>query len=396
VTDQALYVMSPKEVAFGYLFGQVPASAVETPVESTPRHELERVIRQSLERPPCGVAFSGGRDSSAVLAVATHVARRDGLPLPVPITRVFPRAPASEESEWQETVIRHLGLDEWQRVTIDDELDLVGPRAQEHLRAHGVLWPPMVHADRPLLEHLGGGSLIDGEGGDEVLGVDAHRIGPITAIARSPRATTRALLAAATSALAPGMVRGQLVRRKIARWPITWLRPAVYDELVGLLARGEADRPLSYASSVLRVPRGRTQAMMVRNRRILGRLHGVDVSSPLTHSRVVASLAADGGRLGRGTRTAVLRSLVPDLLPDAVLARVSKATFDEAYLGRHTTDFAARWSGGGLDPDLVDAEELRRHWLSDDRLGLTAALLQTAWLFDHRSSVSAAGPSTAQ
>lgn len=396
--DHALYVMSPNEVAFGYLFGQVPSGAEES-ADSTPRDALEQVIRQSLERAPCGVAFSGGRDSSAVLAVAAHVARRDGLPLPVPITRVFPGAPASAESEWQDAVIRHLGLDDWQRVTIDDELDLVGPRARQHLRAHGVLWPPMVHADGPLLDHLAGGSLIDGEGGDEVLGVDAHRIAPVTMIARSPRATNRARLSAAAAAVAPGAVRQRLVRRKAARWPITWLRPTALHELSELLARSEAGRPLSYAASVRSVPLRRTQAMMARNRRLLGRAHDVEVSSPLIHPRFVASLAADGGRLGRGSRTAALRSLVPDLLPDAVLARATKATFDEAYLGRHTTEFAARWSGDGLDDDLVDADELRRHWQSDDRVGLTAALLQSAWLFDDRRSIgdrSAADPATAR
>jgi asparagine synthetase B (glutamine-hydrolysing) len=378
--------MSPREVAFGYLFGDVPSGPDEPPTESAPRYVLELVIRDSLEHAPCGVAFSGGRDSAAVLAVATHIARRDGLPLPVPITRVFPDAPASDESEWQEAVIRHLGLDEWQRVAMTDELDLVGPRAQEHLTSHGVLWPPMVHADGPLLDHLTGGSLIDGEGGDEVLGVEAHRIAPVTAFIRSPRSMTRGRLVAAATALAPGTLRARHMRREVTSWPITWLRPAAHRELMDLLGRSEAERPLSYATSVLRVPRRRTQAMMAHNRRILGRAHDVVISSPLTDKRFVASLAADGGRLGRGTRTTVLRSLVPDLLPDALLARATKATFDEAYLGRHTTEFAERWSGGGLDPDLVDAEELRRHWKSDERTGLTAALLQTAWLHDHRSA----------
>ena len=109
-------------------------------------------MRNALLRPPCGVAFSGGRDSSAVLAVAAHVARRDGLPQPIPITKVFPDVPTAEEGSWQESVVRHLGLDDWQRVVIHDELDLVGPLATANLVAHGVVWPPTIHGDVPVVE----------------------------------------------------------------------------------------------------------------------------------------------------------------------------------------------------------------------------------------------------
>lgn len=395
MVGRSLYVMTPEEVAFGYLFGRTPDHPAR-PATALPRATLERIVLTALERAPCGVAFSGGRDSATVLAVATHVARREGLPLPIPLTRVFPDAPASDESEWQERIVRHLGLDEWERIVIRDELDLVGPIAQRHLRDHGVLWPPMIHADIPLLEHLAGGSLIDGEGGDEVLGIDAHRIGPVNAIVRSPRTTNRARLAAAVTSLAPGAMRARLVRRRAADWPITWLRPAALGQLVDHLARAEAERPLSYATSVATVPRRRTQAVMAHNRRMLAGMRNVEVSSPLTDGRFVASVAADGGRLGRGTRTDVLRALVPDLLPNAVLARRTKATFDEAYLGRHTTEFASTWSGQGLDADLVDAHELRRHWQSDGRVGLTAALLQSAWRFDDKHRGPSAGRGSAQ
>lgn len=384
----SLYLMSPHEIVLGYLFGFVPAGPVET--STTPaRDVLEGVVRSALERAPCGVAFSGGRDSSAVLAVAAHVARRDGLPAPVPITRVFPDAPASHEADWQESVIRHLGLTDWQRVTITDELDLVGPLARPRLREHGVVWPPMIHVDEPLLDHLEGGSLIDGEGGDEVLGVDAHRIRPVTTIARSPRAARRAGVPAAVAAaraLAPAPVRRRATRRHVAGLPITWLRPAAHAELTRMFERADAAQPLSYASSVRMVPRRRTQVLMARNRRILGHRRDVAVSSPLIHPAFVSSLAADGGRLGRGSRTAALRWLVSDLLPDAILARTSKATFNEAYLGRHTAEFAERWTGEGVDDDLVDAEALRRHWCSDQRAGLTAPLLQQAWLHDDRAA----------
>jgi asparagine synthase (glutamine-hydrolysing) len=333
------------------------------------------------------VAFSGGRDSSAVLAIATHVARRDGLSLPIPLTRVFPDAPAATEHEWQEKVVRHLALEDWQRITLTDELDAVGPRAHSHLLRHGVVWPPMIHVDGPLLDHLDGGSLLDGEGGDEVLGVDAHRIAPITSLVRSPRPVRRSRLRLAAAAVAPPSVRGRRMRRTAEGWPLDWLRPAARDELVETLVRTELQRPLSFRESVSVVPTRRSPATMARNRRALAAERDVVLTSPLLDPSVVGALARDGGVLGRGTRTAVLRSLVPDLLPDDVLRRPTKATFDEAYLGRHTVEFAERWSGQGLDDELVDPDVLRRIWLSDEPIALTAPLLQSAWLHDHTTWV---------
>ncbi len=49
-------------------------------------------------RSPCVVAFFGGRDLSAILCVATHVARREGLSDPVPETHDFAGCGPSDES----------------------------------------------------------------------------------------------------------------------------------------------------------------------------------------------------------------------------------------------------------------------------------------------------------
>ncbi len=148
--------MSPMEVAWGYPVGQMSSLPPSTDPTASPRQALERVIRLSLERPPCGVAFSGGRDSSTALAIATYVARRDGLPEPVPITKVFPDVAEAEERDWQELVVRHLGLNDWQRIVIDDELDVVGTLAAEHLVRYGVLWPPTIAGDVPVVDAVRG------------------------------------------------------------------------------------------------------------------------------------------------------------------------------------------------------------------------------------------------
>jgi asparagine synthetase B (glutamine-hydrolysing) len=378
--DEQLYVMAPIEVAWGYVVGHEGELPPALDPTLSPRRALESEVREALRRPPCGVAFSGGRDSSLVLAVATDVARREGFPDPIPITRIFPAVAAAEEGRWQETVIRHLGLRDWQRLEFDDELDVVGPIAQEHLVEHGVVWPPTIGADRPMVDAVRGGALIDGEGGDEVLGVAAHRVAPITRVVRSPRPVRWSRIRSALGAVAPTPLRRRHVRRVWERVPMPWLRPWVRDALESSMDRVELHQPVSFAASVRLVPRRRTQLLGARNRRLLAEAHGVHVFSPLLRPEFVHALARDGGVLGRGDRTAVLRAMASDLLPDAVLGRTSKATFASCYVAAHSRELIADWNGEGVDDELVDPIALKRAWENDPRMGPTTALLQIAWL----------------
>ena len=50
-----------------------------------PRAVLEEEVLRGLQRSPCVVAFSGGCDSGGILCLAVHVARREGLPDPIPM-----------------------------------------------------------------------------------------------------------------------------------------------------------------------------------------------------------------------------------------------------------------------------------------------------------------------
>ena len=91
-------------------------------------------MRPALVDGPCYVTFSGGRDSSAVLAAATALARREGHALPIPVTRVYPDLPDTDESDWQRAVVDHLGLTEWVRLELrDGESDLLGAAARDAL-----------------------------------------------------------------------------------------------------------------------------------------------------------------------------------------------------------------------------------------------------------------------
>jgi asparagine synthase (glutamine-hydrolysing) len=379
------------EVAFGFVFGLTAESPAPSQRDG-PRRTLERIVRSALVRPPCGVAFSGGRDSSLVLAIAVHVARREGLPDPVPITNVFPDVPETDESAWQETVVRHLGLDDWERVILRDELDLLGQIATRRLVEHGLVWPPTIHADVPALERLRGGCLIDGEGGDEVLGTALHRITPVTRLLRSPRPLRWRRVKRAVRAAAPARIRIDLAylrRRTDEETP--WLRDRARAARVAALAEQERDAPLSFSASVLRVPRRRSQALADHNRRLLAEPYDVDVVSPLIELDFVRAMSDDGGLFGRGDRTAVMRLLASDLLPDAVLSRTTKASFGGTYWGWQTREFAEAWSGRGVDNDLVDPDVLRKLWRSGDHNPLSSALIQAAWLADHHLTRTTTG-----
>ena len=109
-------------------------------------------------------------------------------------------------------------------------------------------------------------------------------------------------------------------------------------------------------------------------------------TSPLLDPDVVDAFARDGGFLGRRDRTDVLRRVGADLLPDHVLSRTSKATFTTCYMASHTRAFAEGWTGVGVDPELVDAEQLRAAWLAEQPTPPTAALLQAAWVASDFSS----------
>ena len=74
----AMSALTPIEIASGLVLGnsQRLEPAVEAPIPAPPWNGH---CSAPLQRGPCLVSFSGGRDSSAVLAVATAVARREGL-----------------------------------------------------------------------------------------------------------------------------------------------------------------------------------------------------------------------------------------------------------------------------------------------------------------------------
>lgn len=136
-----LYTMDSLEIAGGWVNGYDAVPPPAGPHES-PRQVLDRLLLPHLRRSPCLVAFSGGRDSSVLLAAAVAVARREELPPPVPLTLSYPDAADSEEARWQRIVLNHLGIDDRIVLTVHDEHDPLGPVATPVLLRHGLVWPP--------------------------------------------------------------------------------------------------------------------------------------------------------------------------------------------------------------------------------------------------------------
>ena len=170
--------MTPFEAATGWLTGEAPAIPVDAGPADTadPIVVLESLLVSALAHPPCVVVFSGGRDSSALLAVATRLAAREGFPAPAAVTLRYPsERPVeeegwAEEARWQERVVRYLGVADWERIPVGDDADLLGPIAAERLLRHGLLWPPAYHTTVPVLRLASGGTVLTGDGGDEIFG----------------------------------------------------------------------------------------------------------------------------------------------------------------------------------------------------------------------------------
>ena len=342
-----------------------------------PRGALAAELVDALACSPCAVSFSGGRDSSAVLAAAVEVARREGLPEPVPVTLRFPGVASTEESEWQELVIAHLRVREWERIEVRDELELLGPVARAALTAHGLLWPPNAYVHVPILERARGGSVLTGLDGDGLLGdwkwaraqaVLHRRVRP------EPRDALRVGLA-----LAHPRVRHRWMRPHVLS-ATPWLRPEARAELA-LLARADAARePRRWDRRMTYYRRRRHLRLTVRSLELLATTRAVRVRHPLLAPRFLAALAAQGAGAGYGERTDAMLALFGDLLPPELLRRPRKAEFGRALWRSEARAFAATWDGTGVDDELVDADCLRGAWSAPSPWFGANTLLHEAWL----------------
>lgn len=368
------------DIACGVLVGRSEhiANLSSSDVAVSARQAMEDVVRRGLERPPCFVSFSGGRDSSAMLALAARIAVRDGLAAPVPVTSVFPGAEEAEETEWQEAIVRHVGIDDWVRLPVGDELDAVGPVAGAVLRRHGVLYPYNSHFHVPLLEVAAGGSLITGVGGDELMSPMVwSRATDLLHRAGEPTVADVVRLAVA---IAPLSLRRLAIDRRYG-FDLPWLRPSVRKRFRVGFTRWFASQPMRFDQALLRWwwP-SRFIQQGLHSLGLLADTRDVQLVQPFCDPSVYAAVARQRGATGFRSRAHATETLFGDVLPAATVARESKATFGAALYNRHTREFVDRWDGTGVPSTLVDVDRLRQQWLRRAIDGRSCLLLQQAWL----------------
>jgi asparagine synthetase B (glutamine-hydrolysing) len=340
-------------------------------------------VLPALTRPPCVVSFSGGVDSSVVLALAVRVARARGLADPVPVSLRFPGVATTEESEWQELVVAHLGLSDWQRIEIGGELDFLGETARAGLAAYGLLWPANAHFHVPVFARAAGGSVLTGLDGDGLFrGWRWQRARTVLARGASaePRDALRIALAGAPSPLRAATVFARLPNYR------SWLRPAASRRVRAMLAVEAGMEPNRWDARVEWYARRRYLRHGVRSLALLAHAHRAQVVHPLLDPTVLATLAARGGRSGYGTRGQAMSALAGDLLPSELFARRTKGEFGRALWGEQARAFATGWDGRGLDLDLIEPDALASAWRAENPPLAAATLLQAAWLADTRSS----------
>jgi asparagine synthase (glutamine-hydrolysing) len=200
------------DLACGAMLGYDGRPSLPDPVTVADPEGLRRLIGSqlipALATGRCLVPFSGGRDSSAILALSAETARRQGLPDPIPVTLRFPEASRGGEAQAQELVVRRLGLAEWERIDIQSELEVLGPTARGVLRRLGILFPSTAYTLVPMLERASGGTLVVGTGSSDFYLY--WRWAKLADVLVGNRRPVRADARSVGTALLPGALRGAL------------------------------------------------------------------------------------------------------------------------------------------------------------------------------------------
>ena len=317
------------------------------------------------------------------LAMATSYARRHGHDDPVPVTLRYPGLASAEQLTLQERVVAHLGLADWKRVDLDDDLDLIGPVAGASLRLVGPFWPPNAYIMAPLLEAARGGVFVLVTGLSDFFAW--WRWAPLAGVLMRHRRPVPRDAALLGSVLMPTALRAEAaLRRGIP--PLPWLRPTAERQALELLTQRQADVPFRFNRAATTQITHRCFTGAAGTFRALGEALGTTTELPLCRPGVVESLAGAGGWRGFGEQRAMLHRLAGGLLPQDLLTRRPAPDLNPVFFGEPSREFAADWTGAGLDESVVDTEALRRNWLSDRPDPRTACLLQYAWLAEQFTS----------
>lgn len=376
--------LSPLEIAMGMPLDESSAhlSQAQLPrAHGGARRALRTVLARMLHTGPVFVSFSGGRDSSAVLAVATSVAREHSWDLPVPVTHRYPGLASADEDEWQELVLGHLGIRDRVVLDITDQHYLLGDGARASMAVRGLVWPAAANLQHGMLDVARGATLLTGEGGDELLG--ARRSAPVARVLRTLRRHHRPSVAhlwyACHAVVRQPARDAAATARQVQHEIAPWLRGVARHRFVQFVA-DDSTEPLRWDRSVARTASRSLGRALFHNLDLVARDYDVRIRHPLHAPEFVAAWIADGGRWGFTGRTAAMRYLFADVLPEPILSRSTKAYFNGARIGPAERAFARQWDGRGLDPQFVDREVLRQAWLAEEPGGRLDTALMAAWM----------------
>jgi asparagine synthase (glutamine-hydrolysing) len=283
-------------------------------------------------------------------------------------------------------VIDHLGRPDWIVRTFDDEVDLVGPVAEDLMRRRGLPYPYNLHLQAPLLAEAAGGSFVTGLGGDEAF-MPATR--PLAVLAGYVRPAPRDILRIALAVAPRRIRRWRLAKTEKLRFP--WLREDANARLTLGWVEEALRLPLRWDAALVDWWRSRYLQLTIATVSQLGFDAGAAVHHPFADGAVVSALAAAGGARGFRSRESALAALFGDLLPAEVPRRRTKAAFNSVLWNKYTQAFVPELLEQGLEDVLhragvgsvVDARALRAHWTSANPAANSFLLLQACWLVLH-------------
>jgi asparagine synthase (glutamine-hydrolysing) len=365
--------LDPIEIVCGAVLGKDDSIPAPPRLGITPRAALERLLVPALNRPPCGVSFSGGRDSSAVLAAAAEVASLHGLPAPIPVSLRFPGIEDTDETSYQEMVVAHLGLRDWVILEPGNSLDIVGELATNLTRRHGLLYPANLHFHVPILEAVSGGTLLTGLGGDEIMGAHPSHLLAATLVGKRKPGRT-ALREFAERYILRERPRKEIRRAHEPLFP--WLVPAAKQELLDRIVEWltsdylSASRNLTESTYRMRY----LHRAMADMQRVAGD-YSVVVGHPFLDPGFVGTIAQRVGWTGPASRTELLESVFGDLLPPELVRRTSKAQFDDIFWTSVAAETVQTLPVDILS-ETVDGPALLEFWRSDALKGATFLIAQ--------------------
>lgn len=341
---------------------------------------FEAVRRASRSQAPLAVEVSGGLDSSAIFAVADHLAREGRLLAPGFAGYTLAGAPGTraDELDYARAVGAHLGRPVVEAPMFEPGRDWYEAEAR---REHH-LPPPSNLAMSIELERLaaqdGARVLVSGQGGDEWLGgslayyrefAEDRDLGGFVGALRGDLVrqglsrTMRTALRLGLSGLLPSSLRDRIAareRRGAGVLTPTWLRPQWRESV---LQRAHAWRATLPGDPGVRLRQTRlVQPWSLYSRPIFHRqpaTRGLELRYPMLSRAFIAFAAAtpEHARLRNGVNKYTHRAAIRGLLPGGVVDRSTKAAFDAPAANAAFLRFCTREAVEDLSP-LVDAGEL--------------------------------------